>query len=339
MAEYAVIDSDGHIREAIDELRGLLPQQWRQRGLSSGDTYDRSLGGTLGQRPRGPDDQLAAMDRDGVDVAVLYPTACLGVARIPDHPFAEAVARAYNDWTYSFCQVDPKRLKFAALISPQDVEASVRGIRHAAELKAVAIMLGTPVDRGQDWGDPSWDPIWTAAQEHDLGIAIHTGAVPGTAGVDRFSGFIGAHAVAHPFEQMIAVCGLVVGGVLEKFPRLRVAFLESGVGWLPYWLDRLDEEVEKRGAVEAPWLKAAPSEYVLSGRCFFGVECGEKTVADAVRSIGDECLLFSTDYPHWDGDWPRTVRIALTREDLSDSTKRKMLHDNALRFYGKDRLV
>ena len=154
-----------------------------------------------------------------------------------------------------------------------------------------------------------------------------------TVGAMRFNNFINVHSVGHPVEQMMSLCSVVVGGVLERFPQLRVAFLESGIGWLPFMMDRLDEEIEKRGEDEAPWLKANPSEYITGGRCFFGVECGEKTIADAVRWGLENALLYASDYPHWDGDWPHTVKKVRERQDLSASIKQKMLHDNAVRFY------
>jgi predicted TIM-barrel fold metal-dependent hydrolase len=98
-------------------------------------------------------------------------------------------------------------------------------------------------------------------------------------------------------------------------------------------MDRLDEEVEKRGAEEAPYLNKLPSEYVTSGRVYFGVECGEKTIPDSLRWRLENTLLYSSDYPHWDGDWPHTVKTVRERQDLSDDTKKKMLHDNVARFY------
>ena len=87
-------------------------------------------------------------------------------------------------------------------------------------------------------------------------------------------------------------------------------------------MDRLNEEVEKRGAEEAPYLTQLPSEYIKSGRIFFGIECGEKTIPDAVRWQLDHTLLYSSDYPHWDGDWPHMVKVVRDRSDLSDDTKR-----------------
>ena len=131
----------------------------------------------------------------------------------------------------------------------------------------------------------------------------------------------------------MAMIATIVGGVFDRFPKLNIAYLESGVGWVPYMMDRLDEEVEKRGADEAPYLKMPPSGYIKSGRIFFGVECGEKTIPDGVRWGLEHTVLYSSDYPHWDGDWPHTIKTMRERDDLSDDTKRKMLHDNVARFY------
>jgi predicted TIM-barrel fold metal-dependent hydrolase len=131
----------------------------------------------------------------------------------------------------------------------------------------------------------------------------------------------------------MAMIATIIGGVFERFPKLSIAYLESGIGWVPYMMDRLDEEVEKRGPDEAPYLNKLPSEYVASGRIFFGVECGEKTIPDGIRWGLEHTLLYSSDYPHWDGDWPHTIRKVRERTDLSDTAKKNMMHDNAARFY------
>jgi uncharacterized protein len=162
---------------------------------------------------------------------------------------------------------------------------------------------------------------------------IHTGTSADSLGGQRFRKFLSAHTIDHPAEQMMAMIATIVGGVFERFPKLSIAYLESGIGWVPYMMDRLDEEVEKRGADEAPYLKMLPSEYIKSGRIFFGIECGEKTVPDAVRWGLDHTVLYSSDYPHWDGDWPHTIKVVRERKDLSEETKQKMLHGNVARFY------
>ena len=335
MGSYPVIDADGHVLEAVEDIQRRLPERWRRRNIFARDAWDRDLRGKLGQIPRGPQDQLTAMDQDGIDVMVCYPTLGLGIGMLHEPDYATALACAYNNWLAEFCQTDPTRLKFVALLAPQDSTAAATELSRAVEqLGAVGALVPTYVPQHPDWGHRWYDPIYATAAQLDVGLAFHTTTAAQSLGAQRFQKFLCAHTIDHPAEQMIALIGTVIGGVFERFPGLRIAYLESGVGWVPYMMDRLDEEVEKRGADEAPYLTKRPSEYIKSGRIFFGVECEEKTIPDGVRWGLEDTLLYASDYPHWDSDWPRTIQMIRERTDLSDTTKRKMLHDNAVRFYG-----
>jgi len=334
MAEYKVIDADGHVRESMTGLREFLEPRWQRRNLFPNDAWDRDLRGKLGAKPEGPEDQIAAMDEDGIDLMVLYPTAGLHVGSLHERDFATATTRAYNDWLYHFCKTNPARLKFAALLAPQDPQAAAAELTRAVtERGAVAGVLPTHLPQMPDFGDTLYDPIYLAAERLAVGIGFHTGTSADSLGGLRFRKFLSAHTIDHPAEQMIALIATIIGGVFERFPGLSIAYLESGIGWVPYMMDRLDEEVEKRGAVEAPYLTKLPSEYVTSGRVYFGVECEEKTIPDSLRWGLEDTLLYSSDYPHWDGDWPHTVKAVRDRQDLSASTKQKMMHDNVARFY------
>ncbi len=338
MANYPVIDGDGHVRESVPAITKLLGPYGNRGSLfgggGGGGAWDRQLRGTLGQTPDSPQKQLADMDQDGIDVMVMYPTTGLGIGLIAEEGFNAALAAAYNTWLHGFCQADPARLKAVALLAPQDLDASVQELRRAvSELGAVAAMLPTHIPLRPDWGHRYWDPLYAEAERLDAALSFHHKSVHAEITDQRFHNFITVHTVGHPVEQMVSLTSVIIGGVLERFPRLRLSFLEGGVGWVPYWMDRMDEEVEKRGAVEAPYLTKLPSEYIKSGRIYFGVECEEKTIPDGVRWGLEDTLLYSSDYPHWDGDWPHTVSSVREREDLSESVKRKMLHDNAARFY------
>jgi predicted TIM-barrel fold metal-dependent hydrolase len=335
MGDYAVIDNDGHLIESLTGIRERLAPRWRRRNLFPSDAWDRDLGNKLGQRPQSPQEQLAAMDEDGIDVMVLYPTAGLSIGRIHEADYATALTQAYNDWLHEFCQTDPARLKAVALLAPRDPAAAAEELHRAVtELGAIGALVPTHLPQHPDWGHPMYDPIYAAAERLDVGLGFHTGTSNESLGSQRFRKFLSAHTLDHPVEQMVALIATIVEGVFERFPRLRVAYLESGVGWVPYMMDRLDEEIEKRGADEAPYLTMRPSEYIRGGRIFFGVECEEKTIPDGVRWGLEDTLLYASDYPHWDGDWPRTVRAVQGRTDLSEAVKRKLLHDNALLFYG-----
>lgn len=334
MSQYSVIDADGHVLESASGLRELLEPRWRRETLFPVDYWDRELRGQLGTTPTGPQDQLDAMDKDGIDLMVMYPTSLLCIATIREIDFATAVSRAYNDWLYQFCQADPARLKYVALLSPHDATAAAEELRRAVTSRgAVGAMLPTYVPLRPDWGHSYYDPIYAEAQRLDVGLGFHA-TMHESLGAQRFNNFISVHTIGHPVEQWMALCGTVVGGVFERFPNLRIAYLESGCGWVPYLMDRLDEEVELRGKEEAPYLTKLPSEYIKSGRIFFGVESEEKTIPDAVRWELEDTFLYASDYPHWDSDWPHTVRTLRERKDLSETVKRKMLRDNAIRFYG-----
>jgi predicted TIM-barrel fold metal-dependent hydrolase len=334
MKAHAIIDADGHVRESLAGIREFLDPRWQRSILFPGAAWDNRRRGQLGAEPKGPSDQLAAMDADGIDVMVMYPTAALSVGSIREFDFATEVARAYNDWLYQFCRANPARLKFVALIAPQDVAAAAEELERAVtERGAVGAMLPTNVPMRPDWGHAYFDPIYATAERLNVGLSFHAGVFE-SVGEQRFSQFISVHTVAHPFEQIMALCGSIYGGVFERFPRLRLAYLESGIGWVPYMMDRMNEEYEKRGTEDAPLLSRPPSEDITGGRVFFGVECEEKTIPDAMRWGLEDTILYSSDYPHWDTDWPHTTSAVQGRTDLSDSVKRKFLCENALRFYG-----
>ena len=132
---------------------------------------------------------------------------------------------------------------------------------------------------------------------------------------------------------MGAMLSMIVHGVFERFPKLRVAYLEAGCGWLPSWLDRIDEQLEL-ASLEFPELTMSASDY-FKRNCWVTTECEDKFVADVIRWIGDDRILYETDFPHPDSKYPRTVDnfLALEPELISKDSKRRILWDNALDFY------
>ena len=151
-------------------------------------------------------------------------------------------------------------------------------------------------------------------------------------GVDRWKTRLEVHAFTHPVGQMIAIMAFTVGGILHRFPRLRVAFLEAGVGWLPTWLERLDEHWELTPE-QAPGIDRKPSEYFLSGRCFIGCDPDEKGIPHVVDSLGEGVVVYASDYCHWDCKFPDTVKILAARADLSERAKQAIFDDNPRRLY------
>ena len=292
------------------------------------------LGGTLGKSNHDPLVQLADMDTADIDIQVIFPTSQLSLAHVKETGLAVERARAYNDWLAEFCSAEPRRLKGVAVVALQDVDEAIKEARRAVlELGHVGVMMPTNVV-DQDIGEKQFWPFYEAVEQLNVGLALHGGIHMAERMTGRFSTFIKVHTLAFPFECMAALTGLVFSGIPELFPALRIAALEGGCGWVPFLLDRMDEEFELRGRSEAPLLKRKPSEYLKNGRFYIGVESEEAPIPYVIDTFGADKLLWASDYPHWDSPWPHGTEAFLTREDISDSAKHQIMEENPQRFYG-----
>ena len=284
--------------------------------------------------------QLKAMDDEGLDLAVLFPSRGLmplGMDGL-DPRLAAAIASAYNNWLYDFCQTDPNRLYGAAMVAVQDIELAVGEVRRAVEqLGFRGVFIRPNPVSGRNWHDPYYDPLWAAIQEQGVPLGFHEGGrvlLPQVGG--QFESQVLYHTCAQPMQAMLAMVSIIGGGVLERFPRLRVAFLEGNCSWVPWLLWRLREEIgsEAYGGPYHPRLTMEPIDY-FKRQCYISVEPDEDPAIDAIGRIGDDNILFSTDYPHLDSKYPHAVDHFL-EQPLPEETKRKILWDNCARFYGFD---
>jgi predicted TIM-barrel fold metal-dependent hydrolase len=273
------------------------------------------------------------MDIDGIDIQVIFPSH-LSLSAEKEADLATDIARAYNDWLAEFCAADPRRLKGAAMVALQDVEAATKEARRAVEqLGFVGVMMPTNV-RDQDIGKRMFWPFYEEIERLGVGLALHGGIRAAERMHGRFDSFISVHSVSFPFECMAALTGLIFAGVPEMFPKLRIAALEACCGWVPFWMDRLDEEFEKRGSREAPLLRKKPSDYMASEQFFYAFELEESTLPYVIDRIGADRLLYSSDYPHWDTSWPNTVRTFHNRKDVSEAHRQQIAWANPQKFYG-----
>jgi predicted TIM-barrel fold metal-dependent hydrolase len=283
--------------------------------------------------------QLRAMDREGIDRAVLFPTIALAPVRTDDPAAALAIRRAFNDWLYAFCAHDPTRLKMNAMIPTHDIAAAVEEIRRVkSDMGAVSIHLDPRRD-GTAFDDPLYEPIWDAAETAGLAVDFHNGLprqMESRYG-DRPSHLF-VHASSRPVGHMCTFMELLVGGVLERHPRLHVVFLESGASWVPYWLFRLEEECEKFSRIHpeiAQNVRLRPVEY-WRRQCYASVEVSEWTLPGVITTIGDDNLVLSSDFPHFDSEFPEAGRHFLELAGVSRESKRKILWDNCARLYNLD---
>ncbi|ETW95038.1 MAG: hypothetical protein ETSY2_48715, partial [Candidatus Entotheonella gemina] len=214
------------------------------------------------------------------------------------------------------------RLKAVALLPLQDPEEAVKELTRAVtELQLVGAML--PADGPFLLGKSMFDPVYVEAQRVGTMLAIHAGGSLRGRGLDEylFDRFLQAHILSHSGAQMRQMTSIILEGVPERFPDVRLAFLEAGCTWVPYWMDRMDEEFEFRGKVDAPWLKKKPSEYVQDANIFVACEPEERLLPEAIRLIGSNSIVFASDYPHWDGSFPESLWELEGRKDLSEQEK------------------
>ena len=351
-----VIDADAHVLEGptfLGEALKRWPEHVRVSGsgraaiVVEGRNYPETEGPGAGCPPRhavcaapgidpsGPQGVLADARREGIDRMVLFPSFGLGIPGFRDPRFATEIADFYNAWVGDWCAPSGGRLFASAVLPIEDVKAAV-GVLERARKKGLVCATLPPALRDRNLDHPDLDPLWAAAVELGLPVAMH--GAPGVhlpkIGVDRFRQYIQVHCVSFPFDMMTAMTAIVSGGVLERHPRLRVAFLESGVGWVPYFLDRLGEHFEKRGDwIEGGW-KRPPREYLERGQIFVTCEPGEPLLPAAIADLGHEFILYASDYPHWDSEFPESSRKLRERRDVEPEARAAILGGNAQRLFG-----
>jgi len=374
---FRVIDADRHIMEPSDLFDRYLPRPFRGRVRIEGPNQshrfvDDELISDSQRLPRqvtgiasedfglvfagskrwreifadafaagfDPVSNLRDMDREGVDVGVLFPT--LGLYMMwrdnVDPELSAAICRAYNTWLAEYCSFDESRLRGVALIPLQDPARAVAELRHAREqLGLVGIFWRPNVLCGRTLSSPDYFPIYEAAADLGTPLCIHEGArtVMPQAGSNRYSEF-GRHVACHPLEQMLACLNLCADGVLERFPRLKVAHLESGCGWVPFWLERMDEHWEHESLGAARTTAEKPSFY-FNRQCWTSCEAGESLVPTYLEHVSEHSLVVATDYPHPDAidKFPEhTVGSLSGNKTLSAEARQKILWTNPARLYG-----
>jgi predicted TIM-barrel fold metal-dependent hydrolase len=354
---YSIIDADCHVWEPLDLWdRYLEPELGkhsltRELELDGEEIYNKisddltALSPSLMSRNyvtygiNGYDaaSVVKAIKILGADCAFLYPSigGWLFAVDSMDARLAGGFVRAYNNWLRDFCDHDPRVLRGVGAMNRHAPDEMVPELRRIAGFGWRAVVVRPNPIKGRLLSDPAYEPFWSECERLNIAVGIHEGSharVPST-GADRFDTRFAMHACSHSMEQMMALLALIEGGVLERHPRLRFAFLEAGGGWIPYWLWRLDREYhdlewEVRGNVTMK-----PSDY-FRRQCFVAVEPTEPYLGPLMDFIGEDNILIGSDFPHMDHD-PNVMKDAIgLKATLSRGTVEKLLWHNPTRFYG-----
>ena len=363
-----VIDADGHVYEGNIDLAPRMPEKWRSQApirlqdnegnsriLLEGRLWSSSQGlapgvsGPMTDKARGyragmvdPVARLKDMDEEGIDVAILFGTQiALTVNGLMNKELAAVLCRAVNEWLVEYCSVDPKRLLAVGLIPCQDPPAAVKELEYLKKAGAITAMLPTNVYGLNNMGDHMFDPIYDCAQAIEMPLSVHpqTGhdGVLGVSGVmgagsERLRKYAYVHMTAFPFELMIAMMHMIGEGVFDRYPKLRVGFMEGGAGWLPFWAERFDEHIEKL-APQMPDLKRRPSDIIRGEQITLTCESEETGLDRVFAANGENTVMYASDYCHWDCHFPYSVQDVVDGKDLSFAQKEKLLNRTAIEFF------
>jgi predicted TIM-barrel fold metal-dependent hydrolase len=354
---YDVVYAGGRVRGGGRELQD---QMAAAVGLTAQEFHDltQSLKREGGYDPKA---RLADMDADGIDISVLYPSQGMffgPVDPIPafqDVEFVAACQRAYNEWLAEFCRYDPARLFGVAAVPLQAPELAARELEHAVGtlgLRGAFIRPSAYVDE-LPLNHSVYDPFWRACQELDVPVALHPGVHVDTPGACRKFGLVAetenmlvsnmamdeihggsalGQAVGNTVDMVVSLGRLLMGGVCERFPRLRIACLESGGGWIPTQLQRMDEQVQAF-PLEKRWLSMLPSEY-FKRQCYASFEPEEWNLAACAEFLGHDRVVWASDYPHPEYHEGVVDEVRESIAPLEASAQEQILGGNAIALYG-----
>jgi len=281
--------------------------------------------------------RLRSMDEEEIAVQVVYPSLFLAYPLTSNTALATALYSSYNRWLGDRLSGN-ERIKWAAIANLDDVGAAVEQVREAKSLGAAAVMvLGTAGDLTFD--HPTLLPFFAALAETNLPLAVHVGwSCPALNNI--YSHIYPSGVIAFLVPVMMGLVALISGGVLDRFPDLRVTFLEAGCQWVHFVLERMDHRFRRTRnqlstfhSQTAPQHDLPPMDYVRKGNLFFSTEADDVLLPQVIDLIGEDNMVFGSDMPHGDRE-PFVVRKVKERKDLSDSVKLKILERNPARLYG-----
>jgi len=329
---------DSHVSEPPDLWEREMPARFRDRALK----FPRvQLGRGNHARPGGwdPRERLKDLAADGISAEVLYPTQAKGIfEQFFQEPFdlelAKASDRVYNDWMIEFCSEAPERLWGQAFIGLWDIDYAIQEMERAKlhGLKGVATWIAPPDDL--PWTGDHYERFWSAAEEMGMPIGWHIntgfGAYVTRRQESRFESLT-RQAYGHKVVAMQATADMILSGVFERHPRLKVVLAEFECGWIPFFLEDLDR---KFGRGRELGLSKLPSEYFTGS--IYSTMMQDAVGGYLLHRWGAHNFVYANDYPHAGGIWPHTDdTVALIFKVLPAETRRSVLADNLSRIYGQ----
>jgi predicted TIM-barrel fold metal-dependent hydrolase len=362
--EYRLISADGHLNEPRDvwtsrvasKYKDLVPRVDR---LPEGDgwvfpghdvTIPFGWAATAGRDPDklthwctyedinpGSYDPIARvreMDQDGVDAELLFGSNYPGsyVYSVEDDDLHHDMVRAYNDFTSEFCSTAPDRLGGTALLPSRGVEGCLKEIERVQSMPGFVAFLMKRYPNGELSIEPEDDPVWEAIEASRMPVTIHVGLIAGMpSGRQRAESLPGT---GHFHDAPLRMLQFVFSGVLDRFPKIRVPFIEVDCGWIPYFEDQADDNFQRhrKTSLKDAKLSRLPSEYMHE--FFPAAFITDPFAVESRHRIGVDRMLWSSDYPHITTDWPLSWKtIAATFDAVDPVEKHAILAGNSEKLF------
>jgi aminocarboxymuconate-semialdehyde decarboxylase len=345
MANISVIDADMHLIQRTDDsdVRPFMgsPYNDQQGSLLPTTGWDANDYGRINTEEWRADQYQKAMEQEGADLSVLFPTRALLLSQIPrigsptgysararDENLVVAYCRGYNDYVASLCK-NNSRLKAAAVVPFQKVDAAVTELKRAVnELGLVGVALSS-LGLADHVGSPVYWPIYQELERLNVPLLVHNLSYQGPGQDLRADTFLLQDSVGGSMETFHTCSALIYGGIPEKFPKLRIGVFNVGIGWVPFLIERMDKDFEGKHPEEAPFLNNAPSTHICGGNWYFATSYNEQSLPYVLETVGEGQILFGSAYPEADGLYPDAVSRLRQRNDISERAKQRILAQNA----------
>ncbi|RUT34680.1 amidohydrolase [Arsenicitalea aurantiaca] len=360
--DFLIVDVDSHhyeneasaeIAEFIDNpiLRHEVKYQGISRkGITTGFGQYQELGGRVTRYPLRKSEHVPEtphrditlmrrwMDAMGVDIACMFPTPLLNLGLVPRVDLEVELADAYNRWLCETILQEDSRLKSMLYLPFNDPEACLKTIEKYGDHKGVIGFMVTST-RYRGVYDNAYAKTYRALEERNLPLGFHTGLGGQEPGLSTCNRFLTLHALGFAWHNMLHLSNWVINGLPERFPKLKTLWIEAGLAWIPFVMQRLDNEYMMRPS-DAPLLKKKPSDYMRD--MFYTSQPMEMVNNSKALELTFEMidapnqLLYSSDYPHWDMDLPSTI---YDLPFLDQAAKRNILGGNAQRLFNLEPIL
>ena len=358
--KFFMVSADGHLHEPAALWHERIEPQYRDRlptfrtdaegnrvqtaeGMRPVTLRDIRFEGEDGLRQgagQDPEARLADLAADGVECEILFPNKGLFMWATADAEFSQAMCRVYNTWAMEVFGPYNDRLSPMACLAPADVPGAVAEVERAAKLGFRGLCLpckpiwGAHDHEPSNYNHPEFDPLWAAIQDSGLPMTIHVGTGKDPRAQSGRGGAVINYAVHALTPAVEPVANLCASGVLARYPGLRFALIESGIGWVPWALTAMDEAYRKHHMFVRPKLEGLPSDYFKQhGYASFQED---PPGIDLAREHGlVDNFMWANDYPHHEGSWPHSAAaIERTMAKLEDDERARILGQNAAKLFG-----